>query len=167
MQDWIMGHDREIQSWNSSIYTVLALATSLILNFDQKLDISQVMNKQHLPSVMLLERSVYRVLFPVFTFSLFCGSGLHNFLKFSQPPLVFKWEYVNTKKKVLHCLSGNRLQHSFSRHIFLFRRKTIYYTTIPVRHNKHFNSQITLALGNSREYLLTSLMDCQSYSANH
>ena len=166
MQDWIMEHDREIQSWNSSIYTVLALATSLILSFDRKLDISQVMNKQHLPSVMLLERSVYRVLFPVFTFSLFCGSGLHNFLKFSQPPLVFKWEYVNTKKKVLHCLSGNRLQHSFPGISAQFEEKLI---TLQLHYDTAnlFHSQISLAKSNLREHLLTSLLDCQFYSANH
>ena len=146
MQDWIMEHDREIQSWNSSIYTVLALATSLILNFDRKLDISQVINKQHLSSVMLLERSAYSVLFPCL-YSLFkqcggrweiswklcCGSGLHNFLKFSQPPLVFRWEYVNTKKKVLHCLSGNRLQHSFPGISFFFEEKL--FTTLQFQYD--------------------------------
>ena len=40
-------------------------------------------------------------------------SGSHNFLKFTQPPLVFRWEYVNMEKKVLYCLNSNQLQQSF------------------------------------------------------
>ena len=77
-----------------------------------------------------------------------CVSGLHNFLKFFQPPLVFRWQYVNTVKKVLFCLSSNRLSTKLSRHICSVRRKTIYYITIPLRHRELFHSQIILALGN-------------------
>ena len=73
-----------VQSWNSSIHTVLALATSFKLTFhntysrtrdlikymetlsfracNEKTDISQVINKQQLPSsVTLLERYTYDI----------------------------------------------------------------------------------------------------------
>ena len=52
------------------------------------------------------------------------------------------------RKKVLYCLSSNRLPTKLSRHICSVRRKTIYYITIPLRHRKLFHSQIILALGN-------------------
>ena len=52
------------------------------------------------------------------------------------------------EKKVLYCFSSNRLSTKFSRHICSFRRKTIYFTTIPLRHRKLLYSEIILALGN-------------------
>ena len=78
-----------------------------------------------------------------------CVSGLHNLLKFSQPPLVFRWEYVNTVKKVLFCLSSNRLLTKMSRHICSDRRKTIYYSTIPLRHRKHITWHSWMAISNT------------------
>ena len=75
-----------------------------------------------------------------------CVSGLHNFLKFSQPPLVFRWEYVNTEKKVLFGWAVTGFNEVVQAYL-LSSKKTIYYITIPLRHRKLFHSQIILALG--------------------
>ena len=71
-----------------------------------------------------------------------------------------------TKKKVLHCLSGNRLQHSFPGISAQFEEKLI---TLQLHYDTAnlFHSQISLAKSNLREHLLTSLLDCQFCSANH
>ena len=89
-----------------------------------------------------------------------CVSGSHNFLKFSQPPLVRGYKHrkrvrvCKHRKRVLHCLSSNRLSTKLSRHICSVWRKTIYFTTILLRHRKLFHSQIILALGNFCESLM-------------
>ena len=62
-----------------------------------------------------------------------CVSGSHNFLKFSQPPLVFRWECVNMEKRfsIAQALIGSNKVFQ----AYLLRSKKNYLL--------HFNSTTT------------------------
>ena len=76
-----------------------------------------------------------------------CVSGLHNFLKFFQPSLVFRWEYVNTEKRssIAWAVIGSNevvqadLLSSKKNYLLHYNSTTTQRT---------FSQQIILALGN-------------------
>ena len=87
-----------------------------------------------------------------------CVSGSHNFLKFSQPPLVFRWEYVNMEKRFSipwAVIGSNKVFQAY-----LLRSKKNYLlhfnsTTTPKTFSQSNNSSPGQFL---QEHLLTSLM---------
>ena len=76
-----------------------------------------------------------------------CVSGLHNFLKYFQPPLVFRWEYVNTEKRSSIAWAVIGSQRSCPGISAQFEEKL--FTTLQFHYDTEnfFHSQIILALG--------------------
>ena len=74
-----------------------------------------------------------------------CVSGSHNFPKFSQPPFVFRWEYVNTEKGSLLLKQQSALNEVVIAYLLSLKKNhLLQYNSI----RKLFHGQIILALAN-------------------